>query len=169
MKLLKTVALISLSITLSGCFATKEDFESAELEIRSLKAELESLKSNLGDQQFMALDPKLSFTISDVIFEPSDSKYDRPNVKFKCSLKQTNKSFPLENYHLEIVFSLLDANGNEIEEVLVFSELSNGVLALAEDQTLYDVNRNREDFDGYKLVTKYYSWYPVIKFEATTS
>ena len=166
-KIGRIVLLFLLALSLSGCFVTDEKYQDAVMEISQLKNSLKELRENLGNYQYLTNDPKISFSIKDIKFQPPDSTYGSPTVKFKASLKQTNADFPLTNYFIIITFSILDENNNEIEDLRVSSEIENGVLSLAEEITLYGLKQVK--FVGYKLVAKEYRWSPIYKFTPSES
>lgn len=164
MKRIGEIALLSFVVlSLGGCFVSDKKYQETVTELIQVKNSLEELRENLGGFQYLANDPKIYFSIKDVEFQSPNSTYDSPSVKFKASLKQTNADFLLTNYSISITLSVLDKNNNDVKEVYVRSEITNGLLALAEEKTIYGLKR--VDFDGYKLVAKEYLWYPVYKFK----
>ena len=169
MKRIGKIAVLSFVVLLlGGCFVSDKKYQETVAELIQVKNSLEELRENLGSFQYLANDPKISFSIKDVEFQSHlDSIYGSSSVKFKASLKQTNADFPLTNYSISIMLSVLDKNNNEVKEVHVVSEITNGVLALAEEETLYGLKR--VNFDGYKLVAKEYRWSPVYKFKPNKS
>ena len=131
-------------------------------ELDSIKNELNELKKGLGNIQYMAIDPQISFSIKDVEFLPPDSIYGSPSVKYRLNLKQNNNNFPLSEYKIHIIISILDTNGSEIDSFSVISETENGVLSIAEEETLFGFKKN--NFDGLNLAIKNYSWNPNNEF-----
>lgn len=132
-------------------------------DLDSVKNELEELKKNLGDIQYMAMDPFVSFSIKDVEFLPANNSYGSPSVKYRLNLKQNNKDFPLSNYTIRIVVSILNETDTEVNTFSVVSNVENGVLSLAEEEILYSFKKT--NFDGLKLAIKNYSWNPIIDFQ----
>lgn len=163
MKSVLSLGVLSTVLLVSGCVVSEEDHRELAEELDAVKQELRSTQQYLGQFRYMALDPALDFSLSDVEFINPDGKYDTPKVKFKASLRQTNGDFPLDNYDLLVEFSVLGQNGQEIKEFAIKSTVENGVLALAEDHKLYGFRS--KSVDGLTLAVKAYSWYPIRRFE----
>ena len=111
------VLLFFVMLSLGGCFVSDNKFQETVTELVQVKKSLEELRENIGYFQYLANDPKISFTIKDVEFQPPEKLYGSSSVKFKASLKQTNTDFPLKNYNISIMFSVLDENNNVLQIV----------------------------------------------------
>jgi len=158
-----TLLLLCLSaLSLQGCYVSEEKHAAVIDQLNDLKQEIKSVKSELGDFRYQSLDPKIKFSIKDVEFLKPERYSASPSVKFKASLKQTNPSFPLDHYSINVTLSVLDETGNAIHDVGVYSEVENGVLSLAEEESLYGLNTR--DTSGYTLSVKSYEWFPVQNF-----
>jgi len=163
LRLILSVWILSTAFLLSGCIVTEEQHRELADELDHVKQELSSTQQALGQFRYMALDPELEFSLSDEEFSEADSKYSSPSVKFKASLRQTNSEFPLNNYTILIDFSVLGQNDKEIDKFTVNSTVKNGVLALAEENSLYDLEN--KSLEGLRLAVKDYAWYPTRSFE----
>ena len=118
MKRIGEIALLSLMmLSLGGCFVSDEKYQETVTELNHVKSVLTELRENLGAFQYMANDPKISFSIKDVEFMSPDGTYGSPSVKFRASLKQTNANFPLTNYSILITLSVLDESNVKIQIV----------------------------------------------------
>lgn len=159
---LRVTLITAAALTLSGCFVSEQKHANTAKEVENLKAELQYIKSSIGDFLFLGLDPELEMSISDVSFTPPETKYSSVEVKFRSNLKQTNDEFPLQNYYVSITYAVLNDNGNEIGDFTFESKMENGVLALAEEQVVYGLKAF--DTEGFKLAAKSYNWYPAQKF-----
>lgn len=162
MKSMLFFGVLSTALLVSGCVVSEEDHRKLAEELDAVKQDLRSTQQGLGQFRYMALDPELVFSLSDVEFTEPDGKYDVPKVTFKASLRQTNDDFPLDNYDIVIQFSVLGENGQEISEFPIRSIVENGVLALAEDHKIYGLKSN--SVDEFKLAVKDYAWYPLRRF-----
>ena len=159
MKTIFKLCVISvLLLSLIGCFVPEEKFNKSVSEIEKLKVEITELKNTLGEFQYLAMNPEIQFIIKDVEFISPKNEYDNISVKFKVSLKQNNKKFPLSNYQIWIFFAVLDENNNELNTFMIDSEVENGVLALAEDETLFGLKDVK--ISGCKIIVKEYIWNP---------
>jgi len=163
LRLILSVWILSIAFLLSGCIVSEEEHRKLAEELDRVKQELSLTQQTLGQFRYMALDPELEFSLSDEEFSEADSEYSSPIVKFKASLRQTNNEFPLDNYEILIDFSVLGQNDKEISEFPVNSTVKNGVLALAEENSLYDLKNT--SLEGLKLAVKDYAWYPTRSFE----
>jgi hypothetical protein len=163
MKNLKYGTIFLCVFTLSGCFVSESKYQKS---VEDLSSQIELLQSNLGTMQYIGLDPEITLSIKDVEFNPAE-EYGSPTVKFKVNLKQTNIDFPLENYGINLYFSVLDANGNEVSTIAVSSDVEFGVLSLAEDKSMYSLKSS--NLSGYKLKVKYFNWYPSLKLQIKES
>ena len=163
LRLILSVWILSTAFLLSGCIVSEEEHRKLAEELDRVKQELSLTQQTLGQFRYMALDPELEFSLSDEEFSEADSEYSSPIVKFKASLRQTNNEFPLDNYEILIDFSVLGQNDKEISEFPVNSTVKNGVLALAEENSLYDLKNT--SLEGLKLAVKDYAWYPTRSFE----
>ena len=163
LRLILSVWILSIAFLLSGCIVSEEEHRKLAEELDRVKQELSLTQQALGQFRYMALDPELEFSLSDEEFSEADSEYSSPIVKFKASLRQTNNEFPLDNYEILIDFSVLGQNDKEISEFTVNSTVKNGVLALAEENSLYDLKNT--SLEGLKLAVKDYAWYPTRSFE----
>ena len=162
MKKTNTIIIGLITILLSGRIVPEEDYRNTVKELGSLKEEVTELRTALGEFQYASMEPQIKCSIKDVEFSPSENSYSSPVVKFKASLKQTNEKFPIENYSIVLHFSVLDENDNEIEDITIYSEIENGVLSLAEEESIYGLRKY--NFEGHKLVVKNYEWYPTRKY-----
>ncbi|WP_143063091.1 hypothetical protein [Halopseudomonas bauzanensis] len=163
MKSVLSVGVLGTALLLSGCIVSEEEHRKLEEKLDMVQQELRSTQQALGQFRYMALDPELEFSLSDQEFSDADNKYSSPTVKFKANLRQTNNDFPLDNYEILIGFSVLANNDQEISEFTVNSTVKNGVLALAEEKSLYSL-KNRS-LEGLRLTVKDYAWYPTRSFE----
>lgn len=139
-------------LLVTGCIAQKSDVD-------ELKNQIADLRQSLGDYQYLALNPMLEISVIDFKFKPPKDSYSGIQLSFNSSVKQTNPHFLPQDYRVDIEFSILNDNNNEVGSIHLSSQVKNGVLALAEDKEVYGVKAI--DISGFKVVPKQYYWYPL--------
>lgn len=145
------------SITHKG-YVSENKFQQTVAELNQLKVEIENLKANLRDWQYMGIDPMISVTISDIEFKQPES-YDGPKIKFKINIKQTNANFPLKKYYARIDLGVYDPSNYKVTSVDMLAEMENGVSATADEYELY--GKKIYDFGGYTIKPTGVIWYPI--------
>jgi hypothetical protein len=152
---MRLYVVLFLSFLLIGCSAQNENAD--------IMKKIDSVKNNLGDFQYLGLDPKLSISISKAYFNDSDKPYGNPEVTFTANIKQYNDEFPLTVYDVNVRFMVLDENDNEVAEFTAFGRMENGVLSIADVKELYGAIK--KSAEGLRLEAKHYTWYPINKHQ----
>lgn len=159
-----TILVLAIGV-LTSCFVQEDQYMQTVEELESVKNELALLKSNLGEFQYQATDPMLEINVRDIEFDEGGVIYS-PSAKYRLSIRQTNEDFPLSNYAISIRLLLRDQNDNEIDDFSLFSEIENGVLSLAEEQSF--IGLDVYEFAGFDIVAESYNWYPQTVFYPIT-
>jgi hypothetical protein len=124
---------------------------------------ISEVKTNLGDFQYIGLDPKLSFVNSNIRFDEPEKEYGSPSVKYTTNVKQNNPDFPLDKYNITVIYAVHDQNAVELIVIQDHGIVENGILSLSNYQKLYGLDRN--NLEGLTLKVKEYYWHPISKRE----
>ncbi len=130
-------------------------------EIDKLKNELAELKRGIGDFQYRALDPQISFNISAEEFKKEDSY--NVELKYTINLRQNNTTFPVKKYNVAFSVDIEDNLGNKRDNMQLFGIIENGSLSLSDITTLYawKWDKTEQELSGFKLKVKTYDWWPI--------
>tara|TARA_Y100001968_G_C19345538_1_gene711846 strand:- start:123 stop:614 length:492 start_codon:yes stop_codon:yes gene_type:complete len=154
---------------LNGCFVSQDEHKAVEARLSAMKDELEAQKKEikqlanaLGDFQYQAIDPEISFSFNNVEISPPDSNYGSVTVKYSADLKQNNSDFVPNHYSVYVDVAILDDSGNEVSDFSFNAEIVNGVDAIANIDKAYSLKAR--DTSGFKIKVKQYDWYPLQRF-----
>lgn len=138
---------------LAGC--------SSKEEIDAIKADIASIKTNLGTQQYAGLDPQLSFSFPEAKFSPPVDRFlTTPKLNYSMNVKQNNKSFPLNEYSVNAIAEIFDGAGVKRGDTIIFVTVENGSGSVAKMEDMYAVEfDNTKSLESYKIKIKNYSWY----------
>ena len=150
----KYILLIFALTTLSGCLPQDEKIERLENDIKELK-------QNLGQFQYMAVDPKISFINENIEFKKAESTYGSPSVKFTTHIKQNNSTFPLKIYELYVTYSVIDKDGFEIATFQGNGTIQNGFLSISDVTSLYGLKAGIS-LESLSIKIKEFIWFPKI-------
>jgi hypothetical protein len=126
--------------------------------------ETETIKTNLGAFQYMGVDPQLSFSIPTAEFELPENEYSSVKAKFTVNIKQNNKTFPLNIYHVSATADVLDNQGTKREKIIIQGDVENGVVSVSGIDSIYGLKvKDQSELKSLKLQINSYQWFP--KFE----
>ena len=153
------------SITHKG-YVSEIQYQQTVADLNQTKVEIENLKANLRDWQYMGIDPMISVTVNDIEFKQSES-YNGPKIKFKTNIKQTNPNFPLKKYYARIDLAIYDPTNNKVTSINILAEMENGVSATADEHELY--GKKIYNFSGYTIKPIAVIWYPIPEYQPVNS
>lgn len=134
-------------------------------------SEIESIKRNLGDYQYVGVDPKLSFTIPLSEFQFSGAENNNPRLNYRINIKQNNDSFPIATYLVGATVEVIDSQGTKRTNFDVRGEIENGVLSVSGVDALYGLEvKDQSELRSLKLRIDSYTWSPKYErkpFQAT--
>ncbi len=169
MQFRKRYLLLIPGVLLLGCSGQQEEAGEVTAEIERLNSQIaelqgtvNSLRQNLGAYQYHGVDPQLSISVSDVVFEVSRVSRDYPEVSFTAEIRQNNPEFPLQHYGVNFLLSVLDDEGNELDTVFINQTLESDAMSVDVEQVLYTIFYDPEV--TYRLVPKEYYWFPDVTY-----
>jgi hypothetical protein len=125
----------------------------------------------MGDYQFLAMGPQLSFKISNLKLtgpiKVSGKTLPRGTLKFTTTIKQENVNFPYSKYNITIKYRIYGSEGNEIHTFPAGYIMEDGNLSVPVIQQFYDSNFRRFENCTVKVIEYY--WIPVETFESKES
>lgn len=136
----------------------------------------EKVKDNLGDFQYIGIDPQLSIEIENQEIEVKYNEelrgvgitdYD-VKLKYKINITQNNKELPLKNYSVTIVGNLIDEKNNVIDKnIHVYADVTNGVASITNSEDIYTdfKSLNKKEIESLKFVIDKYTWQPKIEYK----
>lgn len=131
--------------------------------------DVSKLRHDLGSFQYIGLNPQLSFVVQKADFQPSLAKDSHATLTYTVSIKQNNKSFPLNEYLVMADASIQDAEGHEIDRFLIKGKVVDGVLSTSDVNKFYYSKVNdlpAEQVTLLRLKVKSYQWHPdIVEFE----
>ena len=131
-----------------------------------MNKEVASVKTNLGQFQYMGLDPQLSFSVPTAEFVHQTGDYDSAKVRYTVNMKQNNNSFPLQTYNISVSLIVLDNSNAEKSHFTVNGKIENGVVSVSYIEVLYGFKtKNSEEAKSLKLKIKSYVWFPIYELK----
>lgn len=138
------------------------------------------VKSNLGDYQYMGVDPQIAvdienqemqLTVNEDYRSMGELKYD-VKLNYKINITQHNKELPLKKYSLFMSGKLVDEKNNvKDKNINIHADVTNGVASITDTETIYTdfKSLNKKEIESLKLVIDSYTWSPNIEYKPYTT
>ena len=139
------LSIIIVSAFLSGC---------------AKKSEIDSLRNNLGDSQYLALKPKLKVSVLKRELVKPESEYSSPVLKLTGVVQQQG-DFPVSRYNAGIKMGVY-IDSKEVDTVYLNVEIKGANGVFSEDLNLYTMKDSiLPKASRFTLKIKSFEWYPV--------
>lgn len=157
-KTILAICMIAISWSHVGC-GPIEDLKEA----LQVKQELDELKANLGDYQYIMVDPKLSFEFVEFEVRQSNSPYLYPELKYSIRVKQHNTDLKVKEIPFWANINIINKDNSVVGETKIAGKVTDGILAMSDIKRLYDLESPSQEYRSLKAVVVNYGWIPDIK------
>jgi len=135
---------------------------SCEKMLPETASEIKQIKSNLGDYQYMSVDPQLSFDIKKASFKKANTYLGNPEVNYTVTVKQNNLDFPVNEYRFTVYFGVY-YNEEEVYDFIDLGEISDKITSISDVHPMYGFTP--KSLSGLEVEVKSYSWSPICEFK----